>query len=198
MAKAPGIHVVTTTRHYKGRVYHSHLLRRSYREGGKVKKETVANLTRLGDDIVGLIRTALRGEHLVVAEEVFEVEHSRHHGHVAAVLEAMKRLGFEGLLAARPSRERDLVQAMVAARILEPESKLATTRTWHATTLPELLGVTDADEQELYGAMDWLIERQGRIEKKLAARHLREGGLVLFDLTSSYFEGDTCPLTGKG
>ncbi len=198
MAKAPGIHVVTTTRHYKGRTYHSHLLRRSYREGGKVKKETVANLTRLGDEIVALIRTALRGERLVAAEELFEVERSRHHGHVAAVLEAMQRLGFEKLLAARPSRERDRVCAMVAARILEPESKLATTRWWHTTTLPEMLEVADADEQDLYGAMDWLLKRQGRIEKKLAARHLGEGGLVLYDLTSSYFEGSTCPLAAFG
>lgn len=198
MAKRQSVHVVTTTRHYKGRVYHSHLLRRSYREGGKVKKETVANLTRLGDDIVALIRTALRGERLVAAEELFEVESSRHHGHVAAVLLAMKGLGFDRLLAARPSRERDLVCAMVAARIVDPESKLATTRTWHTTTLPELLGVADADEQDLYGAMDWLAGRQGRIEKKLAARHLREGGLVLFDLTSSYFEGSTCPLAAFG
>jgi transposase len=190
--------VVTTTRHYKGRVYHSHLLRRSYREGGKVKKETVANLTRLGDEIVGLIRSALGGTRLAAADKVFEVVQSRHHGHVAAVLEAMKRLGFERLLASRSSRERDLVQAMVAARILEPESKLATTRSWHTTTLPEVLGVADADEQDLYGAMDWLLERQGRIEKKLAARHLKAGGLVLYDLTSSYFEGGTCPLAAFG
>jgi len=198
MANKPGIHVVTTTRHYKGRIYHSHLLRRSYREDGKVKKETVANLTRLGDEIVGLIRSALRGTRLAAADEVFEVKQSRHHGHVAAVLEAMKRLGFQRLLGARPSRERDLAQAMVAARILEPESKLATARSWHTTTLPELLGVADADEQDLYGAMDWLLERQGRIEKKLAGRHLKAGGLVLFDLTSRYFEGAACPLAAFG
>ena len=198
MEKKHGVHVVTTTRHYKGRVYHSHLLRRSYREGGRVKKETVANLTRLGDDIVELIRTALRGTRFAAADEVFAVESSRHHGHVAAVLEAMKRLGFERLLAARPSRERDLVVAMVAARILEPGSKLATTRSWHTTTLPELLGVAGADEQDLYGAMDWLVARQGRIEKKLAVRHLVEGGRVLYDLTSSYFEGSTCPLAAFG
>src|SRR4030067_970522 len=110
----------------------------------------------------------------------------------------MKRLGFDALLSPRPCRERDLVIAMVAARILQPHSKLATTRWWHVTTLPEILGVCDATEDDLYDAMDWLLERQERIEKKLAARHLRENGLVLYDLTSSYFEGITCPLAALG
>jgi transposase len=110
----------------------------------------------------------------------------------------MQRLGFETLIASRPARERALVVAMVAARILEPDSKLATTRWWHTTTLPASLGVSDADEDALYAAMDWLLERQDRIERKLAARHLREGGLVLYDLTSSYFEGTACPLAAFG
>ncbi|MFH1842674.1 MAG: IS1634 family transposase [bacterium] len=106
----------------------------------------------------------------------------------------MKRLGFDELIASTRSRERDLVLGMVAARLIEPDSKLATTRWWHTTTLPAELGVADADEDDLYDAMDWLLKRQPSIEKKLAARHLKEGGLVLFDLTSSYFEGVTCPL----
>jgi hypothetical protein len=110
----------------------------------------------------------------------------------------MRRLGFEKLIASRRSRERDLVVALVAARILRPSSKLATTRWWHLTTLPESLGVEDASEDDLYAAMDWLLERQKGIEKKLAARHLEEGGLALFDLTSSYFEGTRCPLAARG
>src|SRR4030067_467854 len=110
----------------------------------------------------------------------------------------MKRLGFDALLSPRPCRERDLAVAMVAARILQPHSKLATPRWWHVTTLPEILGVCDATEDDLYDAMDWLLKRQERIEKKLAARHLRENGLVLYDLTSSYFEGITCPLAALG
>ena len=208
MRKKISAHVVTTTRRYKGKTYHAHLLRRSYREGGKVKKETIANLTPLGDELVEIIRCALRGEEVAPVERIFEVVSSPHHGPVQAVRTAMKRLGFEELIASKRSRERDLVVALVAARILQPDSKLATTRWWHTTTLPEDLGVADAGEDDLYAAMDWLLGRQGRIEKKLAARHLsacghaqaglKEGGLVLYDLTSSYFEGEACPLAARG
>jgi len=192
------VHVVTTERHYKGKTYRSHLLRRSYRENGKVEKETVANLTSLGDEIVGLIRKALRGEQVTDVTEAFEVIASPHHGHVKAVISAMRRLGFENLIASRSSRQRNLVVAMVAARILEPHSKLATARTWHLTTLPTMLNVSDAGEDDLYDAMDWLLGRQERIEKKLAGRHLDHDGLALYDLSSSYFEGVTCPLAALG
>jgi len=174
------------------------LLRRSYREGGKVKKETIANLTPLGDELVEIIRCALRGEKVAPVERIFEVVSSPHHGSVQAVRTAMKRLGFEELITSKRSRKRDLVVALVAARILQPDSKLATTRWWHTTTLPVELGVADAGEDDLYAAMDWLLERQGRIEKKLAVRHLKEGGLVLYDLTSSYFEGEACSLAARG
>ncbi|MBT9137186.1 MAG: hypothetical protein DDT34_02273 [Firmicutes bacterium] len=190
--------MVTTSRSYKGKTYRNHLLRRSYRENGKVKKETVANLTRLGDGIVELIRRALHGEDMVPASELFDVLRSPHHGHVDAVLTAVKRLGLEILIASRPSRERDLVIAMVVARILEPQSKLATTKWWGTTTLPEMLEVGDATEDDLYAAMDWILKQQGRIEKKLAARHLSNDSMVLYDLTSSYFEGITCPLAALG
>ena len=115
-----------------------------------------------------------------------------------AVLLAMRRLGFANLIDSRHSHQRDLVVAMVGARILLPNSKLATTRAWHATTLPAMLGVTDADEDDLYRAMDWLLERQPRIEKRLGARHLHDDALALYDLTSSYFEGVTCPLAARG
>jgi hypothetical protein len=198
MPKMQRAHVVTTESRQKGKVYRAHLLRRSFREGGKVKKETLANLTPLGDEIVDVIRGMLQGKKMVPVEDLFESVRSPHHGHVEAVRIAMKRLGFDKLIASKRSQERDRVVAMVAARILEPSSKLATTRWWHNTTLPEVLGVGGADEDDLYAAMDWLLERQERIERKLAGRHLKEGGLVLYDLSSSYFEGATCPLTAFG
>ncbi len=174
------------------------LLREGYREGGQVKNRTLANLTHWLPDKVDLLRRLLRGEALAPVGQLFEVVASPHHGHVQAVRIAMQRVGFDTLIASRPSRERELVVAMVAARILEPDSKLATTRWWHTTTLPHELGVSDADEDDLYEAMDWLLARQERIEQKLAARHLTAGGLVLYDLTSSYVEGTTCPLAALG
>jgi len=174
------------------------LLREGYRADGKVKNRTLANLTHWPAPKVDLLRRVLRDEPLAPVDPLFEAVASMHHGHVQAVRLAMQRLGFEALIASRPCRERALVVAMVAARILEPDSKLATTRWWHTTTLPESLGVADADEDDLYDAMDWLLARQERIEHKLAARHLQAGGLVLYDLTSSYFEGTTCPLAALG
>ena len=199
MNKTPlSAHVVTTERRYKGKVYRAHLLRRSVRKDGKVLKETLANLTPLGDDIVALIRQALAGEQLAPVESLFEVVRSPHHGHVDAVLTAMHHLGFESLLASKSSRLRTLAVAMVVARILQPSSKLASTRWWHTTTLPDLLDVADANEDDLYEAMDWLLEQQPRIEQKLAKRHLHDDGLALFDLSSTYFEGRTCPLAARG
>src|SRR5712692_4854523 len=174
------------------------LLRESYREGANVRKRTLANLSALSGAQVDAIRRTLRGETLVPLADLFEIVHSHHHGHVQAIRIAMTQLGFESLIASRPSRERDLIVAMVMARIIEPTSKLATTRWWHTTTLPELCGVADADEDDLYAALDWLITRQAHIEKKLAARHLHTGGFVLYDLTSSYFEGKTSPLAALG
>src|ERR1035437_6351487 len=191
-------HVVTTKREYNGKVYHTHLLRRSYREDGKVKNETLGNLSHLPDSVIDLIRRSLQGETFVPAGEAFEISSSRAHGHVQAVSSAMQRLGFASLLASKPCAERDLVQAMVASRILCPATKLATTRLWHTSTLAEEFGVADATEDDLYGAMDWLLAGQDRIQKKLAARHLQEDSLVLYDLSSSYFEGSHCPLAKLG
>lgn len=191
-------HVVTTTRKYKDRVYHTHLLRRSYREDGTVKNETLGNLSHLPDELVDIIRRYLQGEAFAPVAQAFEITRSRAHGHVQAVETAMQRLGFASLIAAKPCRERDLVLAMVASRIVAPQTKLATTRWWHTTTLAEDFVVSDASESDLYAAMDWLLQRQGTIEKKLAARHLSAGGLVLYDLSSSYFEGATCPLAKRG
>ena len=176
----------------------AYLLRESYREGSRVHKRTLANLSALSDEQILAIRAVLRGEQLSPLAERFEAITSRAHGHVQAVRVAMRRLAFESLLGSRPSGQRDLVCAMVAARVLAPRTKLATTRWWHSTTLAEEFSVLDASEDELYAAMDWLLERQGAIEKKLASRHLHAGGLVLYDLSSSYFEGTTCPLARLG
>ena len=176
----------------------TYLLRESYRIGKKVRKRTLANLSALPDEQIEAIRAVLAGVAMRPVEELFEVVRSRSHGAVQAVRVAMQRLGFEGLIASRASPERERVCAMVAARVLEPHTKLATTRWWHTTTLAEEYGVEGADERDLYGAMDWLLERQGAIERKLAARHLREGALALYDLSSSYFEGTHCPLAKIG
>jgi transposase len=188
------VHVVTTRRRYKGRVYATHLLRRSFRDGQKVKNETVGNLSHLPEPLIEVIRRALRGETFVSVGERLQVVRSKPHGHVQAVRATMQRLGFESLIASRASPERDRVCAMVAARVLAPHTKLATTRWWHTTTVAEEFGVEKADENELYAAMDWLLEHQELIERKLAARHLKEGALALYDLSSSYFEGTHCPL----
>jgi transposase len=174
------------------------LLRESYRENGKTKNRTITNISKWPADRIEGLRRLLRGEKLVSVDEVFDTISSLHHGHVKAVLLAMERLGFKKLVGTRASRERDLVAAMVAWRIVKPASKLATQRAWCDTTLPQLLDVGGANEDELYAAMDWLLERQKRIEKKLAARHLDEGGLVLYDLSSSYVEGSKCPLAKLG
>jgi transposase len=172
----------------------TYLLRESYREGKTVRKRTLANLSGLSDEQIAGMRAVLSGVNVRPVEALFETVCSRLHGHVQAVRVAMQRLGFEQLIASRPSTERDRVCAMVAARILWPGSKLATTRWWHTTTLAQEFGVEHADEDDLYAAMDWLLPRQGRIQKKLAARHLHEGGLALYDLSSSYFEGSCCEL----
>jgi transposase len=176
----------------------TYLLRESYREGKKVRKRTLANLSALSDEQIDAIRAVLSGQSMRPVEQLWQTTRSRSHGAVQAVRVAMQKLGFESLIAARASPERDAVCAMVAARIVAPHTKLATTRWWHTTTLAEEYGVVETDEMDLYGAMDWLLERQGAIEKKLAARHLSEGALALYDLSSSYFEGTCCPLAKIG
>ena len=174
------------------------LLRESYREGTKVCKRTLANLSALSAAQVQMIRSTLRGDVLQPIDQTFEITASAAHGHVQAVWQAMQRLGFASLLASKPCPDRDLVAAMVASRIICPATKLATTRLWHTSTLAHEFGVTDATEDDLYAAMDWLLAGQDRIQKKLAARHLQEDALVLYDLSSSYFEGSHCPLAKLG
>jgi hypothetical protein len=182
----------------KGREYTSHLLRRSYREGGKVKKETVANLSHLPEETIELVRRSLRGEVFLGASAELRIERSLPAGHVDAVLGAARRLGLARLIDRSPSKQRDLCLAMICQRVLRPGSKLATARSIHQSTLAAELGVEGADQDDLYAAMDWLGERQAKIEERLAARHLAEGAHALYDLSSSYFEGRTCPLASLG
>jgi len=174
------------------------LLRQSYREGKSVRKRTIANLTKLPPEAIDALRRTLRGEKLVPCDQAFAIERSIPHGHVRAVLGTMRKIGLDTIIAARRSRQRNLVLAMIAERLLHGCSKLASTRLWKTTTLAEQLSVQDADVDELYQAMDWLLEGQARIEKKLASRHLSEGAQVFYDVSSSYYEGRTCPLARRG
>src|SRR5713101_1475768 len=174
------------------------LLREGWRDGKKTRKRTLANLSEWPPHKIDLFRRVLRDEMLVSPAALFDTERTLPHGHVEAVLGTIRKIGLETVIATKRSRERDLVVAMIAERLLHPCSKLATTRLWHTTTLAEELAVADADEDDLYAAMDWLVARQDRIEQKLAARHLREGAVVLYDVSSSYYEGRTCPLARFG
>jgi len=174
------------------------LLRHGWREGKKVRKQTLANLTHWPPEQVEALRKVLRGEVLLSPDELFSVEVSRPHGHVEAVLGLLRKLGLDRLISPKRKRSRDLVVAMIAERLLHPDSKLATTRRWHTTTLAEELSVEDADVDELYDALDWLLARQPSIERRLAERHLSEGALVLYDVSSSYYEGSSCPLARFG
>ena len=179
------------------------LLGESYRQEGKVRKRTLANLSKLPPEAVEGLRTLLKGGTAVSElDEVFSITRTRPHGHVAAVLGTFQRLGLPSLIATAPSRERNLVLAMIVARIIAPRSKLATARGFSPetceSTLGELLNVTQADEDELYEAMDWLFQVQQDIENNLAQKHLSEGALVLYDVSSTYFEGQSCSLTQFG
>ena len=174
------------------------LLRESWREGAVTKKRTLTNLSAWPAAKVDLLRRLLRDEPLVAPEALFTVEQTLPHGHVEAVLEAVRRLRLDTLLASRRSRERDLVVALIVERLLQPSSKLATTRLWQTTTLGPTLGVTDATVDEVYAALDWLLARQPAIQQRLAARHLHDDGVALCDVSSSYYEGHTCPLARYG
>ena len=197
-----GMYVESPSKTYRSRngqtrTYRTHLLRRSYREGGKVKKETLANLSALPDAAVVALKAALSGSVLVDAGDMFEIERSLPHGHVAAAHVMASRLGLKKLLGP-DCFERDLAYGLIIARAVAPASKLATTRWWADTTLGPDLGIAQASTDEVYAAMDWLVARQDAIEKKLAARHLERGGLALFDLSSAWLEGHSCPLGAFG
>jgi hypothetical protein len=179
-------------------VYTSYLLRRSYREGGKVRHENLGNLSHLPLPIIEAIRQMLAGRVLVDLDEQLEIESSLPHGHVAAVLGVLRELDLERLLSRERCRERDLAVAMLCQLVIAPASKLSMTRRFSQTTLADELSLGEVTEPELLVAMDWLLERQERIEKTLARRHLEDGGFVLYDLSSSYFEGRCCPLAALG
>lgn len=178
------------------------LLRQGYREGGKVRTRTLANLSHLPPEQIDMLRRVFKGEKLVGLEDVFQVMRTRPHGHVAAVDGMLRRLGLHTIVSKERTRQRDLVEGMVVARIIDPRSKLATARGLGSetlfTSLGEVLGIEDAQVEDLYKAMDWLLTRQAWIEKSLARRHLKDGSLVLYDLTSTYFEGRSCPLAQLG
>jgi len=179
------------------RVYQRHLLRRSYRDGGKVRKETLANLSHLPEDAIEAVRLVLAGRTVVDAEGSVEATRSLGHGHVAAVHAMARKLGFPALLGPL-CRERDLAYALVASRVARPASKLSTIGWWDDTTLGPDLGVAGASTDEVYAAMDWLLARQDDIEGQLARRHLAQGGMALFDLSSSWVEGSHCELAAFG
>jgi DDE family transposase len=192
------MHVSTTTRRSGENEYKAVLLRRSYRQDGKVKKETLANLSHLPPEAIDAIRAVLRGETLINAQDAFEIERSLPAGHVTAALTMARRLELAKLLDRSPCRERDLCLAMIVGRVIGPGSKLGMVRTLGQSTLASELGVEGADEDDLYAAMDWLLERQTLIEDRLSRRHLADGEMVLYDVSSSYFEGRTCPLGRRG
>ena len=192
------MHVAVVPSRQRSGEYSSVLVRQTYREGGKVKHRTLANLSKLPPAAVDAVRAILRGEQVGPLADSFEIVRSLPHGNVLAVLGQLRQLGVERLIAARARRERELATAMIVSRVLQPASKLATVRGFDSNTLAGELGVADADEDELYAAMDWLLEQQPKVESALAKRHLSQGGLVLYDLTSTYLEGSRCELAQRG
>src|SRR5260370_27023831 len=202
MTGSGAVHVTTQRRHYTGkdgreRVYETHLLRRSWREDGKVRNETVANLSKLPAETIELIRGSLAGERFVPAGQRAQVTRSLPHGHAAAAHAMARKLGFPALLGP-PCPERDLAYALVISRVLHPASKLSTISWWQDVTLGTDLGVAGASTDEAYDAMAWREPRPDDIETQLAARHLREGGIAMFDLSSSWVEGSCCELAAFG
>ena len=193
------VHVAIIKREYKGKLYSYPLLRQSFREDGKVKHRTLANLSALPSEVVDLIRAALSGQHLVPLEEVFHIERSFPHGHVAAVLGSMRKLEMERLLYLLADRQRPLVLAMIAAQILQPQSKLASVGLLQRTDLLSELGVRNkVDQDDLYLAMDELQDYQEMIERQLAERHLKSGDLCLYDRSSAVYTGRHCELAERG
>lgn len=197
------VHVAEVRKSYKGTVHVSTYLRRTFREGGKVKHETVANISDLPDDLLAVIKSRLAsGLPLAGDGGTMTIERSLPHGHVAAVLGSMRNIGLDGVISSRPCREQRLVLALIADRILSPGSKLSCAAGMHPETarnsLAEELQLGEVDVHELYAAMDWLLKRQTRIENKLAKKHLKDGTLVLFDVSSSFYTGRKSSLIAHG
>ncbi len=203
MSKRDGpVHVATINSIHHGKVYQTHLLRRTYRDGSQVRHETLGNISHLPPYIIDMIKGALRGETYIPASEAFNVISSLPHGHVAAILGTLRKLDMERMLATRPSQQRDLAVAMIVSQVIDPGSELATSRGFRDqtrfTSLGETLGLGLVDEDDLYAAIDWLVMRQHDIERKLAKRHLSNGSLVLYDVTSTYYTGRHCSLAKFG
>ena len=200
--KSAAVHLVRIRKPHKGKVYTSVLLRRSFRDGEKVRSETLANLSSLPEETIDLIELSLKGAPLGRLDESITVVRTLPHGHVAAVLGTLRERGLETLLGSRRTRERDLMEALIVQRVLSPASKLATARDLReetaTTSLGEVLGISDATEDELYTAMDRLLSRKDRIEAGLAKAHLREGTLVLYDVSGSDYTGTHCELAKYG
>jgi hypothetical protein len=195
------VHVATTKRSCQGKVYQTHLLRRTYREGGQVKHQTLGNLSHLPPDLIDTIRRRLKGEPPQDGGS-WEIIRSLPHGQIAAVLGTLRNLELDSVLGSRDSRERRLVIAMLVARIVAPASKLATSRALREETatssLALELGLEAVEDRELYEALDWLRARQTRIETKLAQKHLQDGTLILYDVSSSYYTGRRSGLVKYG
>ncbi len=192
------MHVSRISKTVKGKTYSNAYLRRTFRDQGKVCHETLAKLSDLSPRAIDQIEATLKGETLISPDGVFAIERGLPHGHVQAILGTIRKLGIARLLSSRSCREQNIILALIAERLIFPSSKLATTRHWHDTTLAGELAVEDVDVDEVYDALDWLLQRQPGIERKLAARHLEEGCFALYDVSSSYYEGHTCPLARRG
>ena len=196
------VHVATITKQYKGKTYVTHLLRHTFREDGKVKHLTLGNLSDLPEDLVHVIRKRLAGEPLPAENDDFQIVRSLPHGHVAAALGTLKKIGLDRLISSKPCREARLVLAMIVLRIIAPGSKLANLTGLQPETaehsLADELQLQNIETPELYEAMDWLLQRQTRIEKKLAKKHLEDGTLVLYDVSSSYDTGRQSELIKMG
>lgn len=194
--------MATTRRRVNGKVYETHLLRRSYREAGKVKHQTLGNISHLPPDLIETIRRRLRGKLPPGSTGGFRILRAWPHGHVVAALGTLRRIGLDRLIASRASLQRTVAVALVVSRIIDTRSKLATAWTLQEETatssLALELGLQIEDERTLYEAMDWLVARQQRIENKLARRRLKEGSLVLYDVSSSYYTDRHCTLANFG
>lgn len=196
------VHIATVKRVYKGKTYVSHLLRHTYREDGKVKHLTLGNLSDLPDDLIDVMRKRLAGEPLPASGDDLRIVRSLPHGHVAAVLGTLRRCELDRMIASKPCREAELILAMIVLRVISPSSKLANltglTPETAQHTLADELRLGDIETREMYESLDWLLKRQNRIEKKLAKKHLAEGTLVLYDVSSSYYTGRRSNLIKMG
>lgn len=195
--RSGAVHVATTRRHYKGKVYETHLLRRSYREDGKVKTKTVGNISHLPPHLIELVRRSLAGEEFGPVGGL-EVVRSRGHGHVALVLGVLRDIGLDRVLLARGGRNRDIVLALIVERVLFASSKLGAVRTWTDTTLLEELGLEDVSVDDVYAAIDWLLTRQDAVQRAMITKHLPGGSLILYDMSSSYVTGRHCAIARHG